>query len=128
MKLKFITPQTAERNLRATAHKTGKLGFTIEAAKKLELSVEKSAGIAINEENLDDKSLYLILYPDRREGAFNVHKAGDYYYLNTKTLFDSLGIDYQHDFVSYDISAQVIDNEQMYVLKRRDKVKQTKLI
>jgi len=123
MKLKFFNPNELDRNLKATAHKSGKLGFTVEAAKKLTLSPEKSAGIAVNEEDENDKNLYVIIYPDKKNGAFKISKAGDYYYINTKSLFDSLKIDYLRDWVVYDITEEVLDNQAVYSFKRREKNK-----
>lgn len=123
MKLKFFNPNNLDKNLKATAHKTGKLGFTVDAAKKLQLSVEKTAGIGINEDDEADKSLYVVVYPDKQEGAFNISKAGKYYYINTKALFDSLKIDYQKDYVVYDISEETIDDQKVFKFKRRDRVK-----
>ncbi len=123
MKLKFFNPNNLEKNLKATAHKTGKLGFTVDAAKKLQLSVDKSAGIGINEDDENDKSLYVIIYAHKQEGAFNISKAGKYYYINTKALFDSLRIDYLKDYVVYDISEEVIDSQNVFKFKRREKAK-----
>jgi hypothetical protein len=123
MKLKFFNPNNLDKNLKATAHKTGKLGFTVDAAKKLQLSVEKTAGIGINEDDELDKSLYVIIYPDKQEGAFNISKAGKYYYINTKALFDSLRIDYIKDYVVYDISEEMIDSQRVFKFKRREKAK-----
>jgi hypothetical protein len=123
MKLKFFNPNNLDKNLKATAHKTGKLGFTVDAAKKLQLSVEKSAGIAINEEDETDKSLYVIIYPHKQDGSFNISKAGKYYYINTKALFDSLKIDYVKDYVVYDISEEMIDSQKVFRFRRREKAK-----
>lgn len=119
MKLKFIEPQSLEKNVKATVHKTGKLGFTVEAAKKLKLSNEKSMAIAINEDDPNDLNLYTIVYPTKEKGAFNVAKAGDYYYVNTKPLFDSLKVDYVNDYVAYEIMEDEIDGQNIYVFKRR---------
>ncbi len=123
MKLKFFNPNNLDKNLKATAHKTGKLGFTVDAAKKLQLSVEKCAGIAINGEDETDKSLYVVIYPDKQEGSFNISKAGKYYYINTKTLFDSLRVDYVKDYVVYDISEEMIDSQKVFKFKRRERAK-----
>ena len=119
MKLKFFQPEALDRNLRATAHKTGKLGFTIEAAKRLALSNEKSASIAMNEDDPSDLNLYVIINPAKQQGAFSINKAGDYYYINTKALFDTLKIDYVKEYVVYDISDEVIDEQTLYKFKRR---------
>lgn len=125
MKLKFFNPNNLDKNLKATAHKTGKLGFTVDAAKKLQLSVEKTAGIGINEDDEVDNSLYVVIYPDKQDGAFNISKAGKYYYINTKALFESLKIDYQKDYVVYDITEEVFDNQRVFKFKRREKAKKS---
>ena len=125
MKLKFFNPEKLDRNLKATAHRSGKLGFTVEAAKKMSLSIEKSAGIAINEEDDSDKSLYVVIYPNKQDGAFRISKAGAYYYVNTKALFDTLRIDYKKDWVVYDISKEIIDNQEVFKFVRREKSKKT---
>ncbi len=123
MKLKFFNPNNLDKNLKATAHKTGKLGFTVDAAKKLQLSVEKTAGIGINEDDESDNSLYVIIYQGKQEGAFNISKAGKYFYINTKALFDNLKIDYIKDYVVYDISEEMIENQTVFKFKRREKAK-----
>lgn len=123
MKLKFLTPDSLDKNLKATAHKTGKLGFTVDAANKLELSIEKSASIAINEDDHLDRSLYVVIHPIKQENAYKISKAGEYYYINTKALFDNLKVDYVNDWVVYDISIETIDNQKIYKFKRREKIK-----
>ena len=86
MKLKFINPSELDKNLKATVHKSGKLGFTIEAAKKLSLDPTKTAQIAINEDDANDKNLYIIIGDSSNANSFKVSKAGAYYYINTKPL------------------------------------------
>jgi hypothetical protein len=125
MKLKFFNPEKLDRNLKATAHRSGKLGFTVEAAKKMSLSIEKSAGIAINEEDDADKSLYVVVYSNKQDGAFKISKAGTYFYINTKALFDTLRIDYKNDWIVYDISKESIDNQDVFKFVRREKSKKT---
>ncbi len=122
MKLKFFNPNNLDKNLKATVHKTGKLGFTIDAAKRMQLSVEKTAAIGFNADDETDKSLYVIIYPDKHEGTFKISKAGKYYYINTKALFDSLRIDYARDYVAFDISEEIIDNQKLFKFKRKEKI------
>lgn len=120
MKLKFIHPEELERNLKATIHKTGKLGFTVEAAKKLALSVEKGMLIAVNEEDATDKNLYVIVKAAKTPDGFRISKAGGYYYVNTKDLFDNLKVDYTNGNIVYDIRDMEIDGQDGYIFKRRD--------
>jgi len=127
MKLKWINANNLDKNLKATAHKSGKLGFTMEAANKLNLEYQDCAKIAINEGDSTDKSLYVVFSPSEVEGAFKVSKAGEYYYLNTKHLFDSLGIDYKAESVVYDIVKYDGEDRavELYTFKRREIKKKT---
>ncbi len=104
MKLKFLNPEKGEKNLKATIHKSGKLGFTIQAAEKLKLEKGKSIGIAINEDDENDKNLYVEIYSENKPHSLSALKAGDYFYLNTKDLFNSLKMDYVNKFISFNIS------------------------
>jgi len=123
LKLKWINPEGLEKNMKATAHKSGKLGFTMDAAEKMQLSADKSVKIAINEEDSSDKNLYVMINSGVSDGGFKISKAGQYYYINTKALFDSLKIDYKKDWVVYDISREEVDGQQIYVFTRREKEK-----
>ena len=123
MKIKFFKKAELEKNLKVTIHKTGKAGFTFDAAKKLQLSIDKSAGIGINEDDETDKNLYMVIYPTASEGDFKVSKAGEYFYLNTKVLFDNLKIDYIKENVVYDMSEHEHEGQTFYKLKRREKAK-----
>lgn len=124
MKLKFYNPNELDRNLKVTIHKTGKLGFTMDAAKKLNLAEMKSANIGINEDDLTDNCLYLVIEKDINEGLFRISKAGAYYYINTKVLFDNLKIDYSKGNITYDMSEEKVDGLNVYKLKKREPKKQ----
>ena len=123
MKLKFINPNDLEKNLKATIHKTGKMGFTTDAATKLGLSVDRSASIAIDEEDFSNNTLYILMHNSKKANTFNISKAGDYYYINTKILFDNLKIDYKNQSVVYDITEEQGQNGEkgLYKLQRRGK-------
>lgn len=123
MKLQFINPDNLDKNLKATAHRTGKLGFSIDAARKLELSVDKTAGIAINDDDRNDQNLYVAIYDGKRDTAFKISKAGDYYYINAKSLFERLEIDYTKDSIVYDISETIINDQKIFKFRRREKQK-----
>lgn len=126
MKIKFFTLDELDKNLKATIHKTGKMGFTSDAAKKLDLVNMKSANIGVNEDDPSDQNLYLAVYPGVMSGAFRVVKSGAYYYINTKVLFDNLKIDYLSENVTYDMSTTNLEGQTIYLLKRRKKDKKEK--
>lgn len=123
MKIKFHSPKELDRNLKVSIHRSGKMGFTVDTANKLKLSVGKSAAIGTNEDDTNDDSLFLVIYPDVQENTFRVSKAGGYYYINTKPLFDTLKIDYTNGDIVYDVNEKVIEGETMYHLKKRNNVK-----
>jgi len=123
MKIKFFNPDSLDRNLKATVHKSGKLGFTVDAAKKLKLETNKSAAIGANEDDPSDESLYVIVYNEVRNDAFRIAKAGQYYYINLKALFDALKINYKGESVVYDISEEHIENNTVFKFSRRKNTK-----
>lgn len=127
MKLKVMNPDNLDKNLKATVHKTGKLGFTIEAARKMGLTVNTGVMIAINDEDSNDDSLYLTVHSPAAENMFKASKAGDYHYISTKALFDTLKVDYKNESIVYDISQELINGATYYKLKRREIPKKDKV-
>lgn len=123
MKIKFFNPDSLDKNLKATVHKSGKLGFTVDAAKRLKLETNKSAAIGTNEDDPSDDSLYIIIYNEVRSGAFRIAKAGQYYYINLKALFDALKINYKQESVVYDISEEPFGDEMVFKFSRRKNTK-----
>jgi hypothetical protein len=119
MKLKFIDLSTLDRNLKATIHSSGKIGFTKNAADKLNLGESKSARIAVNDEDSKDTNLYVVISDDGVEGAFKIAKAGEYFYINTKALFDSMEMDYTKYNYVYDIVKMNIEGQGVWKFKRR---------
>ena len=118
MKIKFYQVAELDKNMKATIQRTGKLGFTREAAKKLKLETKRSADIGFNEDDETDKSLYLAVY-ESDKGNFKVIRAGSYFYLNTKVLFDNLKINYLQGNIVFDMAAEDLGDQIVYVLKRR---------
>jgi hypothetical protein len=94
MKLKFINPDELDNNVKATIHKTGKLGFTAKAAKRFNLKQGMSVSIGINEDNKNDKNLYIVFNKEPKSDSFRISKAGGYFYAQTKGLFQHLCVDY----------------------------------
>ncbi|MDP4283847.1 MAG: hypothetical protein Q8891_05455 [Bacteroidota bacterium] len=121
MKLKFLNPDKVEKNIKGTIHKSGKLGFTIQAANKLQLNKGKSVGIAINEDDESDKNLYIEIYSEKKEHSLPILKAGDYFYVNTKDLFDSLKFDYINNYITFDISELEISGNVYFKFKFKER-------
>jgi hypothetical protein len=113
MNIKFFKSDELEKPIRLSVHKSGKLGFTMEAAKSLELTPEKSFLIGRNEDDPNDDRLYLVLNQGVTPGSFKVAKAGDYYYLPIKLLLDNLEVPYEKENVAYNME-KIEDGEAIY--------------
>lgn len=124
IKLNFIKPDSLDKNCKATIHKSGKLGFTDNAIKKLKLEAAKGLMIAQNESDPNDTSFYLMVMTEANPDAFKVSKAGAYYYVNTKALFDKLKMDYQTKNFVYDIKDFDYEGQKMYKLIKREEKKE----
>ena len=121
MDLRFISPRELSGSAKATVHKTGKLGLSSGAADKLELDdySEKYVRVAVNGDYTDDKNLYIILSEDESEDAYKIAKAGQYFYINLKHLFEKLDENYKSEkAIVYDIIKGDFD-ENGYILQRR---------
>lgn len=118
MKLNFFKPGELEKPIRLSVHKSGKLGFSTEAAKRLKLAVNKTAGIGTNAEDENDKNLYLAIMDGDHPGNFKVSKAGNYFYINTKILFDTLNMDYFKAYLAFDMEVVEGTENTIYRLKR----------
>lgn len=124
MGLKILSAKQFSVKLKATIHSTGKLGFTEITARELNLSKESGIKFAIDEN--DSNALYLISCPKSDEESFRVLKAGEYYSVNTKALFDNLGYDYKFKNIMFDIVKEEIDNMEVYKLLKREKPRKQK--
>ncbi len=122
--LKFHIPKDSQGAIKCTIHKSGKLGFSKEAINEMKIDSNKSVRIATNESDENDNNLYLVVEEGKKEDAFRIIKAGDYFYLNTKRLFDELEIDYEKNKIIYDVIDTEIEGMKVYKLKRREKSRQ----
>jgi hypothetical protein len=121
MKIKFLSPDSLDKNLKATVHKSGKMGFTIEAAKKMGLDINKSLSIGINEDDTEDKNLYVVINSNKRSDSFSLLKTGEYYYVNTKPLFDNLKYDYINKSIVFELSEDKIEDTKLFIFKTKEK-------
>ena len=121
MKLEKIKPPDSTGLMKATIHVTGKLGFSIGAIKAMKIGDNNHIQIARNTENKEDNNLYIFLTQNPDEKTLKINKAGNYYYVNTKTLFDALGIDYRKKKIMFDIIEIEYEGEKIFKLLRREK-------
>ena len=120
MKLKFFNSAETERKAKVTIHSSGKLGFSSDAIDYLEIKDGNSIQFAQNEENENDLNLYAVVYDKIQQGAFRINKAGEYYYVNTKNLFDTLNIDYKGVRIIYDLVKFDYEGKPFIKMLRRD--------
>ena len=67
-----------------------------------------------------------LIYSSAQEGAFKINKAGEYFYVNTKNLFDTLGIDYKNTRVIYDLVNGEYEGTPIIKMLRREIKKKKK--
>ena len=126
MKLKFFVANDIASKAKATIHQTGKLGFSNEAISYLQIKEDMYIKFAQNEEDENDLNLYALLTTQNAEECFKISKAGNYYYVNTKGLFDRIGVNYKETKILYDITKIEVDGMSMIKLIRREIKKKKK--
>lgn len=121
IKISYYNPNSVSINRKATIHKTGKLGFTIESIKFLDFENKKYVRIGVNDIDKTDTSLYITASEENVENSFKISNAGKYVYLNTTALFDEIGLDYKNNKISFFITSFDQDGETVYKLTRKEK-------
>ncbi len=126
MEINFWKPTVSAGVIKATIHKSGKLGFSQPAIEKLELTKNSYVMIGTNKLQNDDRAIYLKIARESDELVLKVNKAGQYYYLNTKDFFNENNIDFNKKKIIYDIVDISEDNEKLFKLIPREKERQRK--
>lgn len=98
---KIYDGKSCSHRLKATIQQTGKLGFTQDTITEMRLSKETFCRIADDTESKN--ILYLGVLRQDADCTFQVMKSGNYFFLNTKSLFDQLGFDYKNNVIIFDI-------------------------
>lgn len=121
MPIIFYTEKDFCKTLKATIHKTGRLGFTGLSAEEMKL--DTSTYFIFGKEESIDADLIMAKVKTEIDGAFRVTKAGEYYYLPTTSLFDMLEYNYRQGSIIFDVKRYPsLDAEaggEVYTLKRR---------
>ena len=127
MTISIISAKQFATKLKATIQSSGRLGFTEETAKVLDLSSGKHAKFAKDDEN---GSLYLIICNEGSEDAFEIRESSGYFYVPARLMFDMLGFDYEHNTIMFDLIRQTsLDDDlqgQVFFMKRRQNKKKEK--
>lgn len=119
MNITFFKASDLESNMKATIHVSGRLGFNSNAIRKMNFDEYKFIKIGQSENYEKDKILYLALSKEESDVTFAVSKAGEYFYANTKALFDLLEYEYESKKIIFDMSDVTISNEKYFKLKPR---------
>ena len=118
----IISAKKFATKLKATMQVTGRMGFTDETVKQL--GITENSFIKFAQDDDTDKTLYISVLNVPDSDAFKVCKAGKYYYLPTKMLFDSMEMDYKTKTIIFDLlRAEELDAElggQAYKLNKRE--------
>jgi len=94
--------QEFTQKLKTTIQRTGKLGFTAETMGALKLNDSYYVRIA---PDTDDKNIYyMAVISHAVEDGFKVCKSGVYVFLQTKQLFDKIGLDYKKWNIMFDMN------------------------
>lgn len=105
------------RRLKCTIQRSGKLGFTETTAKHLQLDKVEAVQFATDDEDKEENTLYLINgVSESAPNAFKVCKAGMYYHVNTKRLFEGLNLDFESNTIIFDLKREP-KYEQMEVYR-----------
>ncbi|MGD8779749.1 MAG: hypothetical protein PVH88_12400 [Ignavibacteria bacterium] len=120
MKLNFWKPTLSSSKIKATVHQNGNIGFSNGATQKLQIDETKYLKIGINEEDPKDNNLYVLITDENDENGLKVNKAGNYYYLNTKSFFNEHKVDYKKKKIVYDIAELNIDGQMIYKFVKRE--------
>lgn len=115
----FEDPNKVGGSIKATIHKTGKLGFSSGAEDFMKITDESYFKIGFNNSD-SDENIYIVL-SETPNGAFKVSKAGEYYYVNLKNVFDKRGIDYKNKSYIYDIRKENSEGAEFFILTKRKK-------
>lgn len=127
MAIQIISAKIFATKLKATIQASGRLGFTEETAKSLDLPSVKYAKFAQDDEK---GVLYLIIINEGSEDAFPIRESSGYFYVPAKLMFDMLGFDYENNNIMFDLIRQSsLDNDlmgQVYLMKQRSNKRKSK--
>ena len=115
--LKKLNAQRLQQSVKATVQSNGRLTFTVEATKVMDLSDEKSL-IIFEAENGD---LGATISHKGDPDAFELKKCGLYFYVAFKNYLQQAGIDYKGQRIIYDITEldEKLDERTLYKFERR---------
>lgn len=125
IEIDFFEPEDKLGPIKATVHKSGKLGFSQGASKLIDFEKNKLFKIGRKKDANDSTNevLYLIPVENEDELTFKVMRAGAYYSMKIKRLLSQMNIDYrnENETVSYDIDEVKEGDKRYFKLVRKKK-------
>lgn len=110
--LKILDPGLLIPTHNVVIQRTGKMGFTKKCAYFLGIPNSKTANILLDESLKNNNKIYLEIFNDN-QGLLKIKKAGNYYYIKTKEVFDYLKLNYSNGGLSYRLNKIEI-NDKIY--------------
>ena len=120
MRYTILSASRFVSKLKATVHTSGKLGFSEVTAKELGFGQFPNQYVQFAQDNDNPSVLYLINGTSDDGDSFKVCKAGAYFYINAKLMFDSLGVDYVNKTIIYDMSKVQDEEREVYKMTKRE--------
>ncbi len=125
IEMDFFEPEDKLGPIKATVHRSGKLGFSLGAAKLIDFETNKLFKIGRKKDLNDAASEILYLIPVEIEDdlTFKVLRAGSYYSMKIKRLLSQMNIDYRNESetVSFDIDEVKENGKRYFKLIRKKK-------
>ena len=122
--LKRLDAERLQQSAKAAIQSNGRLSLTVEAGRLMHLADDKSI-IIFAAANGD---LGAIVSHKGDKQAFDLKKAGAYYYISFKNYLQEQGIDYKNQRIIYDITEleEKLEGRTVYRFARRVLPKETK--
>lgn len=121
--MRVLSVRDYSERLRASVQSDGRLNFAEDTGKTLLLEDKLPIKFCMD----DDDIMYMVLVKNDDEDAFRIRKSGSYFYVPLALLFDSLGIDYVSNSVSFRlVRLQSLDAELKGTVYRMDKTEKPK--
>lgn len=118
MALKILSRKSLNVVLRCTLQANGRLCFTTDILR--ELGLKKNQGVKFFED--EEGELYLAFENKVNEDNFPLTGAGRYLNLNTGQFFQTLGIDYLHNSIWFDLKPHYDERvkKRLYKMERHE--------
>ena len=121
--MRVLSVRDYSERLRASVQSDGRLNFAEDTGKTLLLEDKLPIKLCMD----DDDVMYMVLAKNDDEDAFKIRKSGSYFYVPLALLFDSLGIDYVNNSVSFRlVRLQSLDADLKGNVYRMDKTEKPK--